>query len=362
MTDLDERLRAAGEAFREQPVPDLDLHWPAQTRGQRWIAPLAVAAAVALVVGGVLAVASWHHDSAQPPAKPSPATVIQPDRNFAVAAPPAILGHSSAPNIGASPPTCNPRAVTASAVTHPAADGVMGLIALAPGSDCSVRSKLGDIRLLDAAGKALNLPLGKGNQINNFASSDTTATRLYGPVRVGFAWTGSYCGPAPSSIEINVNGTWLRAPFHGAVPACATRTDGELIVGGVGAPSQPVIPPPLAWKALSARLVLPRTVKSDRAIELNVVLTNKSTIPVSLSAPCPTWSAEQSVFVAGNPTNWGSAGALCSDPLTVMPGHPLTLFLGWLAYTRGMWHSGDDVTVSWGMAGVPMATAKTKIQ
>jgi hypothetical protein len=357
MTDLDERLRAAGESFREQPVPDLNLHWPQEKHSHRWLAPLAIAAAIALIVGGIVAVSSWHDNSAQPPAKPSPPPVLQPDRNFAVAAPalPLSMGHGGGMYLGP-PALCPPSTLRASAVTSAATDGVVGVITLV-GGECSLSANPATIRLLDDKGQGLPVPV------------DTHNTGLSRPnvgdqsVRVGFAWTGAYCGVPAAAVELEVSGKPLRIPLHGPGPSCRASAVSRLVSGSEGDGKTAVVPPPAAWKPLRATLVLPKSLPWDQPVAVDVILTNTGSSDVSLVSPCASWRAAIQITNGGGIATTGSTGDFCSQPLTVKPGHPLHLHLGTLPLNQSSIEiRGAAVTVVWGISGVPAATATSVIQ
>jgi hypothetical protein len=356
MTDLDERLRTAGESFRAQPVPDLDLRWPEQKRSQRWLAPLAVAAAVALVVGGAVAVTSLHHDAAQP-AKPVP--VLVPDVHFAVVAPPTY-SHGGAPQLQPLPPKCVVESLTATAQTRQAVDGVVGLISIS-GAKCSATIDPASIRLVDADGKTVLGPARGANPGLNRALTMGTGT---GALQVGFAWTGSFCGKSRISIAVDVNGSPSRTALHGPVPACQSHTSGQLIAGSVvGDVGTPVLPAPAAWKALRAKVILPATLPYDRPFALTVELSNTSQRDIALTVPCASWYANLNVDHLGWGTGTGRGGNLCSRPLVVKPGVPVTLHLGTLPLgTSGAEVRGAVVRVDWAITGVTAPTAKAVIQ
>ncbi len=352
MTDLDERLRVAGEAFRHRPVPDVKVRWPQE---RHWLAPLAVAAAVALVVAGVVIVRSVTH-STQPPAKPAP--VLEPDRRFAVVAPTIAFGHGGGvPRLDPQPPQCSSTALRSSAATSPAADGVVGVITLS-GRNCRASAKPTTLRLVDSAGKSLPVATAKNVQIRtDFRAEDD------GSVRVGFAWTGSYCGNASAAVELTVLGKPLRLPLNGPLPACTGRTDGELVPGSELGPPGAVVPAPAAWTALKAQVVAPKITPEDKTVPLAVVLTNTGKSDISLAAPCATWEATLRIDNDGISTGGGAGGDFCSRALVVKPGQPLRLTVDNLPLNSSAEQlRGATVTLLWGIAGVPAATAKTVVR
>jgi hypothetical protein len=349
MIDLDERLQAAGQAFRAQPVPDVAPRYP---REKRWLAPIAVAAAVALVVAGVAIVRSVTH-SAQP-AKPAP--VLEPDRRFAVQAPIISYGGRGAPRLTPPPPLCGSTALRATANTRTASDGVVGVITLS-GRDCRVDANPASLLLVDSAGKRVPVPTAKHAQTRtDFYAEDS------GSVRVGFAWTGSYCGTATAAVELTVLGKPLRLPLDGPLPSCHGQTGGELVPGSELGPPGAVVPPPATWRVLKADLLLP-TSSSNGPVPLTVVLTNTGKSAVSLASPCPTWVAELQIANGLIATGNSSAGDLCTRALIVRPGQPLRLTLGSMPLNSpGMQLTGARVTLSWAISGVATATASTRIK
>jgi hypothetical protein len=239
------------------------------------------------------------------------------------------------------------------------------------------------IRLLDAQGQPLKVPVSKGNTVNPPASMDTyyfgsAAGQLsYGRhvpdltanvARIGFAWSGTYCGPPAASVEVKVQGGWLVSPLTGPQPACRHHASSSLIPGALGGHGQAVVPAPVSWRALHARLVLPTTF-SPGAIPVVVVLTNTGSEPVPLSDPCPTYVARGTLDSSGWSSGFGLPDAnLCGEPGTIPPGKSMTFTLPSMDFpTTKIFpqlhvKSGDLLRLTWSIAGVPPATATTHIR
>jgi hypothetical protein len=265
---------------------------------------------------------------------------------------------------------CKASDVVTSARLSPALDGVLGVIVVT-GKSCSLTVDVTKIRLLGADGRALNVPAGKGNPVNPPDELGSGFAEAAGSVSVGFAWTGSYCGPAANSLTIPLLPATLRIRLVGASPTCRSGNRSLLVSGIVDRPGAPVEPAPRAWLSLRARLVLPAVVKPG-PIPASVVLTNSAPAPVSLSGPCPTAAAgmviplRPSSGVHGESEAAGSNGGdLCRVNMAVPAKSSLTVQLGKLSAApedpRNPWWKGEKLTVEWGMAGVPMAQATATI-
>ena len=297
----------------------------------------------------------------------APLKLPGPDRAYAVAAPPDT---STGGGAVLKPPDCSPESLQTAATTRVAADGVLGLVTL-HGKGCAIETDPSTIRLVDASGKALPVALSGGNPTNPAGSKRPDIAQYAGDVVMGFAWTGSYCGPATVSVRVTVLFRNVLVPLHGPAPTCRKGGASTLVRGVLKEPGEAVEPAPLAWKSLRARIVLPATM-GQGSIALVVVLTNSGKAPVSLADPCPDYLTTTSL--AHGPYGrqaisvYGGGGDLCSHALVVKPGNPLTLNLGTLAFPafsdlpRTPTVPGDPVTVTWSMAGVPEASATSHIR
>lgn len=351
---IEQRLQRAGVEFRAQPAAEVVVSWPSRRSRGQLLAPLVVAAAVAAVIAGIAIVVGTRPGTV--PAAPPP----QPDRDFSVAAPaapavsPPALGGGMWPN-----PACPTASLKASLQSRTAADGILGLIRVW-GVKCSIQVDENRLRLLDASGKVLPVSESPGNPLNQPA--------FYGPgaggdVRMGFAWIGSYCGPRPSSVRILVAGHPVVIPFTGPTPACHKKSTSRLIEGSLGVPGEAVMPAPVAWQSLTARVVLPEAL-SRAPVPLTVEFTNHGKRDVSLAVPCPAYRVILSTNTTGSNfamnSQGQSTGDLCGRPITVASGKSQTVSLGTLDFPLTSAKTGDRVTVTWYMAGiesVPSATA-----
>jgi hypothetical protein len=279
------------------------------------------------------------------------------------------------PPAGPGPPApqrpCQANTISSSAKLSPAADGLLGIITLA-GPRCSLQVDPNGMRLLDASGEPLPISFDAGPTTNSAGSAGTDYAQAAGSVRVGFAWTGSYCGPPARSLEIPALPATVRIPLTGAEPACHHSTSSRLIPGIVDRPGAPVEPAATAWQSLRVRLVLPKTVKPG-SVPVTVVFTNTGRTNVSLAAPCPTYAIGLTVPTVpiGNyggtiAQTGGNAGDLCANALVVTPSKPLTVKLPAITALasdpRNPWRSGDTLQLDWTMAGVATAHATAVIQ
>jgi hypothetical protein len=312
------------------------------------------------VVAGLAACSS---SSPRPIVVPLPG----PDRAYAVAAPPdTSTGGGAVPK----PPDCAPQSVRGSATTRVAADGVLGLLTL-HATGCAIETDASTIRLAGRDGALLPVTISKGNPTNPAGSKRPDIAEYAGNVLIGFAWTGSYCGPPATGVRVTILNRTVIAPLHGPAPACRKGKSSALVPGVLKEPGQAVEPAPLAWQALRARIVLPATT-GQQPIPLVVVLTNSGRLRVTLADPCAdyitTTSLAHGPYGRQAVSQYGGGGDLCGRPRVVKPGIPLTLKLGLLDFPafsdlpRTPVVAGDPVTVTWSMAGVPEATATTHIR
>jgi hypothetical protein len=296
-----------------------------------------------------------------------------PFRSLAAAAP--ALSLPAGPGPGLRQRACTPKTVVASASLRPAVDGVLGVLTIG-GTKCSPSVDVTRIRLLGADGSVLAIPAGTPDGINPAESIRPDLAEDAGSVRVGFAWTGSYCGPPATSVEIPALPAMLRIPLSGASPPCQKVSNSRLIPGVEDSPGAPVEPAPHAWHTLRARLVLPAVVRPG-PIFASVVLTNSAAQPVSLVSPCPTYAVDVLIPQVAIPTapahnydgdvqeTGGAAGDLCSAGISVPARGSVTLKLRPLATppedSTSAWRKGGQLSLEWAMAGVPTAQATALI-
>jgi hypothetical protein len=366
-TDIEDRLRAAGTEFRSRPIPDVALRWPVAGKGRsRLLAPLAVAAGVAAVIVGIaVGVSSNGHNVPAAPATPLPQVLQHPDRNYAVALPPDYsTGGPALPQ----QPECPLASLRLSAATRLSSQGLLGLISIDGGDrKCSLAVDPSTMRLLGPDGQSLAIPTVKGNPVNPSYSS-RFAGFSFSSGHVGFAWTGSYCGPKPSSIEISILGRPVRVPLGGPGLPCQHGASGQLIPGTFGGLDQAVEPAPVSWQALKLQLVLPARVE-QQPIPLQLVVTNTGSMPVVLANPCPTYTGMTTVDVNGNISGIGGPGGnLCDAPRVIEAGRSVTITLPSMEFPtfsdlpRTYVSSGDPVQVTFSMAGVEPVTATSYVQ
>ena len=260
--------------------------------------------------------------------------------------------------------------MVASASLTRAVDGVLGLISVT-GRHCSLSVDVTGIRLLGAGGRGLAVPAGTGDTVNMAGSLGSDYAQAAGSVRVGFAWTGSYCGPPARSVQIPALPAVLRIPLTGTAPSCQKMSDSRLISGVVGRSGSPVEPASRAWTSLRARLVLPHVVRPG-SIPASVVLRNSSDVAVSLAAPCPTVAAAVTMPLVPSHGYGGTSGQdgvvggdLCRTAISVPARSSLTVPLPALITApedpRNPWEKGGTLSVDWAIAGLPTAHATATI-
>ena len=150
--------------------------------------------------------------------------------------------------------------------------------------------------------------------------------------------------------------------LEGPSPPCVVGLTSSVVPGVIDGPGTPVVPAPLAFEALRARVVLPTTVPRG-PVPATVVLTNSSSHDVSLSAPCPTYRVSLTHIVDFADETTFSDADLCSRALIVPARGSLRVPLGQLD-SPGLSQSdqGDRITVTWSMAGVSPASASTFVR
>jgi hypothetical protein len=300
------------------------------------------------------------------PAPPPSAEPVRPAPAYAVGAP---FDYSSGGGVSLPGRACPGGDIARAAVTTVAADGVLGRIALSePGCELSVDTA--SLRLLDAHGHPLAVSAGRGDPVNPPTTTYVERAQSTGRVRIGFAWTGSYCGPAAAAVQLRVNGKPLDVLLSGVQPRCAGRSVSALVPGTVGAPGQPVEPVPADWSTLRARLIV-APLQSGPTIPVTVELTTTGTRPVALTAPCPAYTGYSQLGDLGRGTpveQVGAGGLLCDRAYVVEPGRPLRIalppyaFPGFSDIPRTPVHSGDPVSVTFSMAGLEPVSASAHVR
>ena len=255
-----------------------------------------------------------------------------PDAAFRVAPPSLPLG-GNGPGVASQPP-CSLKEVSATAVTRVAAGGVVGVIHLT-GHRCSLPIPVGPTALLDGHGKALGVRLDatppEANPPQNWRP-DIALT--YGNALWGFAWRGSWCGSAATSVVIpmvNDSPTAARhpylsviAPLRGPEPPCSRTSDAVLQPGAAGAPADrgnqqdadAVLPAPtqLEWPAGAPRR-LPPSRSAARTGDARLTVVNATNAPIDLS-PCPDYVIEVGLR---NRDMYGTVALPCATHPTLGP-------------------------------------------
>lgn len=304
MPDLGQLLRDTMTRYQEEaPAADGLLSGARRRRRQRTIlAAGPVVVAVAAIVAG--AVILTHNSSA--PGTADHAALIPSltgqgtldDQLFEVQAPmlsPVFGGLGPQPH-----DPCATTDVNARGELRRTFDGVVGVVVLSTTKDCSVFVD-GTPMLVDAVGRALQVPYDNPDPTTaEFTKSGLHADFNGGEGRIGFAWRGSWCGPAATALQLSLSetaqpnpspGPMLTVPLTGPSPECTGSSASTFVPGyvhGVGWPTHPmdsgVLPAQPSWSALVAQV----TVKSlDLAdVRVSVTLHNPSSTSVVLQ-PCP---------------------------------------------------------------------------
>ena len=315
-------------------------------------------AVLLVLVVPLLVSACTHPVTPLPPAAPDPVYAVGYPYDYSSGGPGAFQGRR-----------CAVAGIAAQAVTVKAADGVLGRIALSePG--CQLDPDLATLRLLDAAGRPLPVPPGKGDETNGPTGAYARFPQSEGRVRIGFAWTGSYCGPAAAAVELRVNGAWVRALLDGVQPACAGARTSALVPGVIGRPGEPLSPVPASWRTLRARVIIAAR-QSGPVIPVSVELTTTGTRTVSLTSPCPSYTGYSQLgdFKSSKSVaQVGAGGLLCDRSYVIRPGTPLRITLRPYTFPtfsdnpRTPVVSGDPISVTFNMAGLEPATAHAKVR
>jgi hypothetical protein len=387
MDDFERRLAIAVKSASPEPPTEIDAEQITRTRpGRRRAAVLApVAAAVAVGATAVAVITLTHsHASHRAAGTGAPSAVSTAARSAATTAAPAVPpppdGFSAVEFRMAPPaqevmgpvdiprPTCNPAQITATAATRSSSGGVLGVIrlrgAVVKHHDgyplrCTLPVAQGPTALVGADRRRLHVPLALGDRTDPPQNPRSDLPLNGGDAIWGFAWLGSYCGPAATAIEIRAAGQTVRAPLHGPRPSCGSAGNTSSLIDGIaGRPGEPVQPPRPEYSRLRLTgRIQPGTTHTRLApIELTVRATG--TAPITLD-PCPRYAGrDEATAHSGGFSDPIGAGYLpCVNRVVVIrPGTPLhfTVPGASLEQTPGTGAiPGSTVHVSIGIAGVP---------
>jgi hypothetical protein len=392
MTELDDRLRhhlatlAARMPISE--VADESVRQGQQRKLRRTtiLATTGIAIVVAAVVVPLTLLGRSAHqtsaDGAHPAPKPSGASRVSgridvSKRPWQVAAPELLRADGP---ITPYRRRCAPGQITATAQTRLSTDGVVGVVTLS-GDHCSIPVDEGPTELLAATGDRLAVRSVEMNpQDNPGQNIRPDIAFANGQAIWGFSWTGSWCGAAAASVVLPTYDPstdsllpvgHVRARLSGPQPACQGTSHSTLTAGAAGLPTEPVLPPPAAWSGLTARLHVARVTDGNELTQLVATLRNSTDRPIALD-PCPSYTMEFISHITGfgkKPTTGtevnGANGSFgCRQPATVVPANGEVAFhlpdRADDAGTSAIPHS--TVTIRFAIAGVPTATARSRVR
>lgn len=361
MTDLDTRLDAAGERFRQRVDRTVTVTWPTgrpQRRRNALLVPLGTAAAVVAVLGGVVAGAAALRRPVEGSGPGFVRTPAPPVRPLYAAAPDFRSRSGPAPR---QQRACTAALVHGSALAQRSTYGVLGVIRLR-GTDCSLQAEPASIALLDGRGRRLGIPLINEPVVNPGHVNTAYLAQAAGAVDVGFAWRGSWCGARPRAVRLSaLPGTErppVTVPLTGAVPACSSAGGpSRLVPGLVDRPGGSVQTAPPAWSPLRAGLLLPTGPTGNGVVRFRARLRNTGRQPVTLG-PCPRYSLTVSGAVRASGA--GAAGTVISGSEGTLPcGRRLApgaaLDVPLTFDRRALGPFVGPVWFDWSIAGVPAA-------
>ena len=294
------------------------------------------------------------------------------DRSFRVTAPELYAASGPAP---AQQPPCRPGDVTAAAVTRPSAEGVVGVVTLT-GDHCGLHLVDGPTGLRFADGQEHAVARdATPPAVDPGRNTRPDIPLANGSARWGFAWSGSWCGPAATAVVLPMSDAAdlggrtygeLVVPLTGPSPACTGGSDAVLVPGTAGGPAEAVLPPPAGWSSLHAELELPpRT--DGLQVGAAVLALSAGDEPVTLD-PCPEYSATTSATSSGLSDLQAARGSLaCPAERIVIAAHGRRAIpvpgLEVPTTSNGVDAppAGTSVEVSVGIAGVAAATATTAV-
>jgi hypothetical protein len=262
-------------------------------------------------------------------------------------------------------PTCTPSEITASATLRRATSGVVGVVEMR-GEHCSIPMYPGPSALVDADWRRLDVPVAPASALTG-QNVRPDLTFAAGEGAWGFAWTGSWCGPAPAGVVLPLTGDAqapadatpaLTVPITGPAPTCDGASDSTLVRGAAGRIGEAVLPPPAAWTSLTAALHAPTS--PPYGSNVSVTLTNDSDTDVPLD-PCPRFSLAVDYRYSDGSTTAADFGLLPCGAGTSVPAH------GHLDLSLAPLPLGDDdsrtpvaATMTFALAGGVRASAELR--
>jgi hypothetical protein len=257
-----------------------------------------------------------------PPSRPlgqDPGVPLDP---MFTAAPP-MLNLSVHGPAGIRQPRCSADQIDATAQLRRFSYGVAGVIELR-GQNCSIPMYSHPAALASADGR-LDVPATTTDQVGENVRPDLAFD--LGKVALGFAWTGSWCGPTPTDVVVALTERpnadpervpSLTVPMTGPALECDAGSDSSLILGAPGRIGDPVLPPSAAWSALTARLIPAYQVSDSDAVF--VELSNDTDADIVLD-PCPEFRLVVDRRSERAITQSSNSGLLPCDTGSIVPAH-----------------------------------------
>jgi hypothetical protein len=357
MTDPDDTLHSGLTALADR-MPVIDIVEPSIRRGRRMRAQRRSAlgtAGTAVLVAAVVVPLSLSSGSTNKLTVVSPPAPVDP--RFQVA-PPAFIGDGvEGPRLQ----LCRPSQVRATTGLQRVGTVIAGVVT-ATADHCALPPDTA-ISGLASTSMLADIPVTQDPDGRNLAVLERTDLALArGKTTFGFLWTGSWCGGPIDAVRLRVGSGFVRAPIQGPRLGCPSRPSSSAVIPGAIGPLgdiRAVLPAPPAWSALKASLTVAPNSWSALIKDVRVTFSNTSDQSVSL-APRP-------IYVIGvqNSAGDGTSSEVVR-PLPVgsgvVPAHgSLTMRLPTIDFFPDFsaFRTGQQLTVTFGIAGVPEATATT---
>jgi hypothetical protein len=261
-------------------------------------------------------------------------------------------------------PACSVTEVRRHAVLRTTASGVIGAVT-AIGASCHFPLRMAPVGLVAGGRLISRVPLMADPDAINPATDFARSALAVGRISIGFTWTGSWCGVVAQAVRLTFGRTHLDVPLTGPQPAClGQHSNSELIRGAVGDIGQPVQAAPPAWRALTVALSVRPNADDATLRGLRATFSNAGPTAVGLT-PIPTYViGVHDGLGDGTPEEVIAPLPYPADQL-VVPAHG-RLVLGLPSVTfaadRRYFRTGFPITVTFAIAGVKNATARTTVR
>jgi hypothetical protein len=364
---LPDRIQHSVDAAVDVPVDAHDLLRQVHSRRHHSLAPLAAAAAVALVIGGTTVAIQQHQDgsTAQPGAASTVVPFTHEKPGEGDVPPPNFRVHG-----GPAPIMCGSGMLDATLAWQAHGDVLSGTIEIGlkeadPAyADCELKNVDPVVTVLGVADSPIG-PASTYAGIPDAPLPPAVPRRHVGqntPVLIPLTLTGSNClssnwgavhglSPEPFLRFLLEN---PRLPCDESRPAA----DGTLTIGVPHTKGQAAAPLPQDRKNLEVVLDLPDTVREHEPLRYTVRLINPTGQDISL-APCPSYQTAFGRVDSDSSTYFGSDGRLnCGAAPAAVPAGGEVAFAMEQDDLQSEQPGAKDapkLSVQWGMAGPPAA-------